>query len=271
MELGRTFAFELARPLHYLGLGKQKQARAYEVPRADVGESNMKRNTILSIIAMTALAFSVGCGKMQGASSGSSTTASVNSASTATNLVNQTQQDIAAFNQQNTALQTQVDGLNTQINSINLPFLESGGTTGAVVAASQMRAGAPARIRSIQSTISNVLNGVYTGVSDLYTKINDLQTKIQNRIAQLNLNDPAQLAAATALEASLTYLAQARAKLDTLVNTLVTKVQGFTASIDTKLASLNQSNPLTWVAEVYWAQLKVLFTNFESELTALTQ
>ena len=220
---------------------------------------------------MTALAFSVGCGKMQGASSGSSTAASVSGASAATNLVNQTQQDIAAFDQQNAALQTQVSGLNTQINSINLPFLEGGGATTGTVAAAQIRAGSPARIRSIQSTIQNLLNGVYTGVSDLYTKINDLQTTIQNRIAQLNLNDPSQLAAATALEASLTYLAQARTKLNTLVNTLVTKVQGFTASIDAKLAGLNQSNPLTWVAEVYWAQLKVLFTNFESELTALTQ
>ncbi len=232
----------------------------------------MIRNQILTIIAGTAMAFTVGCSKMQsGGTAGSVTNASTASSATATNLVNQTNQDIATFNQQNTALMAQVNNLNTQLNSINLPFLETGGSTTGVVAAAQTTAGSAARVRSLQSFITNILNGAYTGISKVYTQINNLQQKIENRIAQLNLNDPAQLAAATALEASLTYLAQARTKLNTLVGQLVTKVQGLTASLDAKLASLNQSNPLTWVAEVYWAQLKPLFVNFENQLTALTQ
>ena len=37
VESAHTFAFGLAHPLHSLRMGKQKQARAFEVPRADVG------------------------------------------------------------------------------------------------------------------------------------------------------------------------------------------------------------------------------------------
>ena len=234
----------------------------------------MKQNQLLTIIAAMTMTVTVGCSKMQSSGAGNAlTNASTSGASstTAAELVSQTNQDIAAFNQQNTALMNQVSSLNTQLNSIGLPLLENGGLNTGVVIASQTAAGSPARMRSLQSFISNMLNGAYNGISKVYTQINNLQLKIENRIAQLNLNDPTQLAAATALEGALTYLAQARAKLNTLVVQLVTKVQGLTASLDAKLASLNQSNPLTWIAEVYWAQIKPLFVNFETELTALTQ
>ncbi len=234
----------------------------------------MKRSTVLSLIAIVALGFSVGCGKMQGSgaslAAAASTGASSSGGGTGTDVVNQANQDVAAIQQQDAALQQQVATLNNQLSSISLTTLANGSSGGAVAAA-QMRSSGPARMRSLQSTIQNLLDNVYKGVSAIYTKVNALQTKVQNQIAALNMNDPAQLAEAVALETALTYLNQEKAKLNGLVTDLVTKVQGVVNSINTKLASLTASNPLYIIADLYWMQIQPSFMSFENELTALTQ
>lgn len=174
---------------------------------------------------------------------------------------------VVATNKQITALNTNIGDLNTtvtgvtgQLNLITLLNLQTQAGSGSSTPGSN----------KLSLAMGQLLDNLVTGVTNVYNNIKKISLDIQTRIAQLNPADATQAKVIAQLQSLSSQLTNFKTQIDSAVNNLAAKMLALDSKVDSDIANMNSSNPLTWIVEAYWVPVKTQIQQHHDALVALT-
>ncbi len=215
---------------------------------------------VLAIVSCFGL-FTTACGVSTNGFETSASSANGSQAVVPLDPIAATNKDIATLNTRISGLNTSLTGSSGQLDLITLLNLQTQAGSGSSSTSSN----------KLSQAIGKLLDNLVAGATAVYNQIKTTGVNIQTRIAQLNPADATQAKVIAQLQTFQTDLVQFKTQVDTALNSLAAKMITLEAKVDSDIANMNSSSPLTWVVEVYWVPVKTQIQQHHDALVALTQ
>jgi len=161
--------------------------------------------------------------------------------------------DMEALNKELDELEIALVNVESEVAKIDIPYLVAGGNNS----------------QSLTKGIKKLFDKLYDAVVRVTSKTDDLRAEINARMSKLDPMNPLHMLAIIKLREALAYIDQLDARVSASMDRVVLKLNEMLAKVEAKVADMDQSNPLTWFAIVYWEQIKVVVNEFRDKVDAL--
>lgn len=121
---------------------------------------------------------------------------------------------------------------------------------------------------SIDKGIRKLFDALLSGIDKVDAKVAELRAKVNEQLAKLDPMNPLHLVLLYKLQDYLKYMDQLEAQVKGAYQRVVDLIDDKVADIDRKIAGMDQSNPLTFIAWIYWNQMRMTIMEYRAQIAA---
>jgi hypothetical protein len=121
----------------------------------------------------------------------------------------------------------------------------------------------------IEGALRRVLDKLIDVSTSATGKVEEIRQQVREKMAKLDPTNPLHAIAILKLNEIFSYLDQVEVKIGEAVRRMADMLGGVVAKVDTKLAEMDSSNPLTWALFIYWQNIKQVILEYQQKLLLL--